>query len=38
MLIAHNVDIHDCNDHLVEKMRHDHFLSIIKTIFLKNLI
>lgn len=31
VLIAHNVDIHDCNDHPVEKRaRHNHFLSIIK--------
>ncbi len=31
VLIAHNVDIHDCNDHPLEKReRHNHFLSIIK--------
>lgn len=37
VLIAHNVDIHDCNDHPVEKKaRHDHFLSIIKNGFPKN--
>ncbi len=37
VLIAHNVDIHDSNDHPVEKKaRHNHFLSIIKNGFPKN--
>lgn len=37
VLIAHNVDIHDSNDHPVEKKaRHNHFLSIIKKGFPKN--
>ena len=37
VLIAHNVDIHDCNDHPVEKRaRHKHFLSIIKEGFTKD--
>lgn len=37
VLISHNVDIHDCNDHPVEKRaRHKHFLSIIKEGFTKD--
>lgn len=37
VLIAHDVDIHDCNDHPVEKSaRHNHFLSIIREGFSKD--
>ena len=36
VLIAHNVDIHDCNDHPVEKIaRHKHFRSIVQEGFSK---
>ena len=37
VLIAHNVDIHDSNDHPVEKLaRHKHFRSIIQEGFSKD--
>jgi acetyltransferase-like isoleucine patch superfamily enzyme len=32
VLIAHNVGIHDCNDHPIDaKLRHEHYKSIIHT-------
>lgn len=32
VLISHNVDIHDCNDHPIDaKARHEHFKEIITT-------
>lgn len=34
VLIAHNVDIHDCNDHPLDAaMRHRHFMGIVTTGF-----
>lgn len=36
VLIAHNVDIHDCNDHPMElRARHQHFEEIVKIGFSK---
>lgn len=37
VLIAHNVDIHDCNDHPIEPLaRHNHFQDICRAGFLEN--